>query len=197
MKPTLFSFYLELCRRQRVSLGACVSWDVNGLVIDTVLTPEMHVLRGATGAPWAALPQIVWGLQLSELLLTLCNSTRAQGANPVCVSLALSSRNPEWLEATWEGRLSVGEKQSRWNPGGDWSLLLTSQAQTHILTDKSHGHAYLCTPSWNCQHSQDVFFFLVWTWSMVISRVYSTWHSWLPTRWVPHLKTQEKQREKC
>lgn len=74
---------------------------MNGPVIDTVLTPEMHVTRGATGAPWEALPQIVWGLQLSELLLTLCNSTLAQGTNPIWVSLALSSVNPESACQLW------------------------------------------------------------------------------------------------
>lgn len=112
MKPTLFPFYLGLCSRQIVSFTACLSWDVNGPVIDTVLTPEMPATRGSTGAPWAALPQIVWRLQLSESLLTVCNFTLAQGANPICVSLALSSLNQEnacqlLAGRLWEGRLWI------------------------------------------------------------------------------------------
>lgn len=117
MKPTLFPFYLGLCSRQIVSFTACLSWDVNGPVIDTVLTPEMPATRGSTGAPWAALLQIVWRLQLSESLLTVCNFTLAQGANPICVSLALSSLNREnacqlLAGRLWEGRLTMNKKQS-------------------------------------------------------------------------------------
>lgn len=43
MKHTLFSFYLKLCTRQGASFIACVSWDVNGPVIETIPVPEMHV----------------------------------------------------------------------------------------------------------------------------------------------------------
>lgn len=164
MKPTLFPFYLGLCSRQIISFTACLSWDVNGPVIDTVLTPEMPATRGSTGAPWAALPQIVWRLQLSESLLTVCNFTLAQGANPICVSLALSSLNQEnacqlLAGRLWEGRLTMNKKQSRWGAGWDWSLLLPSQSHTHTLTDKSHGRAYLCTPlwTWNRLRSRDFF----------------------------------------
>lgn len=161
MKPTLFSFYLELCSRQRVSFSGCVRWDVNGPVIDTVLTPETHVTRGAPGAPWAAPPQIVWSLQPSELLLTLCNSTLAQELTSFvshwpCHLWVQRTPASFWQEnCEKEGRLSVEEKQSHGVQDEPGACSLTSQARTHTLTGKSHGHAYLCTPSWDYLHSQD------------------------------------------
>lgn len=161
MKPILFSFYLELCSRQRVSFSGCVRWDVNGPVIDTVLTPETHVTRGAPGASWAAPPQIVWSLQPSELLLTLCNSTLAQELTSFvshwpCHLWVQRTTASFWQEnCEKDGRESVEEKQSHGVQDEPGACSLTSQARTHTLTDKSHGHACLCTPSWDYLHSQD------------------------------------------
>ena len=149
MKHTLFSFYLKLCTRQGASFIACVSWDVNGLVIETIPKPEMHVRCRAKLDPWAAVQQMaVYCLDLwvKGSLLTLGGADSAL-LREIClyhvgllISGARTDASTSGREGGWKGRLNMFEKTVE-------HTRVHRPISSQVHTD-SHTHTHTHTRVW-------------------------------------------------